>query len=188
MAALAKIPAMALPDCAAMTYQYPIDLGAAAARGIGAMPPVLATEPYPDQVSMVDDNGNEVGGVPMPDITVPVASHTGFNPRHEDTGGAGQLLEYVGSTVPLSADKAAREAAGDPRLSMAERYHSRDDYLAQIRAAAKALAEQRYILPYDVGLCVEIAAARYDACMAPIRRNSNNPDEKVIADDRADPR
>jgi hypothetical protein len=99
---------------------------------------------------------------------VPVASHTGFNSRHEDTGGAGQLLEYVGSTVPLSTDKAAREATGDPRLSMAERYNSRDDYLVQVRAAAQALAEQRYILPHDVGLCIEIAAARYDARMGAI--------------------
>ena len=119
-------------------------------------------------------------------ITVPVASHTGFNPRHEDTGGAGQLLEYIGSTVPLPADKAAREGTGDPRSSMAERYNSRDDYLAQVRAAAKALAEQRAILSHDIGLCIEIAAARYDAYMEIMRRTSNNLDGKAMADDPTD--
>ncbi|MBT3532712.1 MAG: hypothetical protein HN478_02470, partial [Rhodospirillaceae bacterium] len=166
IAALSKIPGLSLPDPAAMTAVYPMDLGPDAARGIGRMPPKLTGEPYPDWVSAVDDNGNERGGIQMPDITVPVATHTGFNPRHEDTGGAGQLLEYVGSTVPFAKDLAARQAADDPRPSLGERYQGRDDYLGHVRRAAEELAEQHYILPDDIELCVEIAAARYDACMA----------------------
>ena len=166
LAALADIPGLALPDAHAMTALYPMDLGPNTDDGIGRTPPVLAPEPYPDGVSGVDENGNETGGVQMPDITVPVATHTGFNPRHEDTGGTGQLLEYVGSTVPFARDKAAREAMGDPRRSLAERYDGRDDYLAQVLQAAQALAAQRYILAGDIDLCVEIAAARYDACIS----------------------
>jgi hypothetical protein len=167
MAALAKIPGLALPDAGAMTAVYPMDLGPDAGRGVGRMPAILAAEPYPDWVSAVDRNGNETGGVAMPDITVPVATHTGFNPRHSDTGGVGQLLEYVGSTHPLAKDTAAREAVGDPRPSLAERYDGRDDYLNQVRLAAEDLAKQHYILEHDIGLCLEIAAARYDACMTP---------------------
>jgi hypothetical protein len=166
MDALSGIPGLALPDPEVMTAVHPMDLGPDAGRGIGAMPPVLAAEPYPDWVSRVDENGNETGGIPMPDITVPVATHTGFNPRHGDTGGAGQLLEYVGSTIPLAKDRAARLANGDPRPALGERYDGRDDYLNQVRRAAAALVEQRYILPGDVDLCIDIAAARYDACMA----------------------
>ena len=66
----------------------------------------------------------------------------------------------------LAKDKAAREALGDPRPSLAERYNSRDDYLNQVRLAAENLAKQHYILERDIGLCLKIAAARYDACMA----------------------
>jgi hypothetical protein len=166
MAKLSAIPGLSLPDSAALTFVYPMDLGPDASTGIGRMPPVLADQPYPDWVSAVDDDGNEVGGVAMPDIAVPVATHSGFNPRHEDTGGAGQLLEYIGSTVPFAKDRTARQSASDPRLSIAERYQNRDQYLLKVRDAAQALANRRYILTDDINLCIDIAAARYDACVA----------------------
>ncbi|MFP6748388.1 MAG: alpha/beta hydrolase domain-containing protein [Alphaproteobacteria bacterium] len=166
MAALSNIPGLALPNPDVMTAVYPMDLGTDAGRGIGAMPPVLAAEAYPDWVSRVDESGNETGGIPMPDITVPVATHTGFNPRHGDTGGAGQLLEYVGSTIPLARDQAARLANGDPRPALGERYDGRDDYLHKVRRAAEDLVERRYLLAGDVELCIDIAAVRYDACLA----------------------
>ena len=101
----------------------------------------------------------------MPDIAVPVATHTGFNPRHAHTGGTGQLLEYIGSTFPFAVDKQERETVDDPRLSLAERYEGRNDYLSQVRSAAQKLALKRYILTDDIDLCVEIAAARYDICL-----------------------
>ncbi len=149
-----------------MTWVYPLNLGPDIERGIGAMPPKIGAEPYPDWVSAVNDDGNEAAGVAMPDILVPVASHTGFNPRHEDTGGAGQLLEYIGSSLPFAKDAAARQAAGDPRPSIAERYTDRDDYLAQVRQAAETLVDQGYVLAEDIDLCLDIAAVRYDVCTA----------------------
>ena len=96
-------------------------------------------------------------------ISVPVATDTGFNPRHPDTGGAGQLLEYLGTTIPFAIDAAGREASGDPRPSIAERYPSCEDYLEQVRDAARKIVEERLILSGDVELCVFIAAERYDA-------------------------
>ena len=166
MAALAEIPGLALPDAAALTWIYPLDLGPEAENGIGTMPVKVGPAPYPDWVSTLDENANEAAGIAMPDVAVPVASHTGFNPRHGDTGGAGQLLEYVGSTLPFAKDRAEREALADPRPSIAERYASRADYLEQVRAAAEDLVLRRYLLAQDVDLCIELAAARYDACMA----------------------
>ncbi|MDA1099237.1 MAG: alpha/beta hydrolase domain-containing protein [Proteobacteria bacterium] len=162
---LSTIPGLALPDAAVMTWVYPLDLGPDAERGIGAMPAKIGPVAYPDWVSKVDENGNEAAGLAMPDVAVPVATHTGFNPRHPDTGGAGQLLEYVGSTIPFARDKASREAAGDPRPSLPERYPSRAVYLERVRAVAADLVGQRYLLAQDVALCVDLAAARYDACM-----------------------
>ncbi len=162
--ALREIPGLTPPDPAVMTTMYPLDLGPNAEQGIGDMPAKSAAVAYPDYVSTVDEDGNETAGVRMPDVAVPVATHTGFNPRDPSTGGAGQLLEYVGSSVPFAKDTAARKAAGDPRPSIAERYADRDDYLAKVRRAAEALVEQRWLLARDIDLCVEIAAERYDIC------------------------
>lgn len=161
---LSGITALTCPSSEVMTTMYPLDLGAHAERGIATMPPRISEQGYPDYVSAVDEDGNETAGVRMPDITVPVATHTGFNPRHPKTGGEGQLLEYVGSSIPFPRDTAAREATGDPRRSIAERYTDRDDYLGKVRIAAEKLASERWLLAEDIELCVEIAAARYDIC------------------------
>jgi hypothetical protein len=62
--------------------------------------------------------------------------------------------------------KADRERSGDPRRAIEERYASRDDYLAQVRAAANALVTERYLLDEDVDRIVETAAAKWDAFRA----------------------
>ena len=120
---------------------------------------------YPCVVSAVDADGNEIGGVRMPDVSVPVATYAGFNVRHKDSGGTGQILEYVGLTSPFAKDTEARKTNGDPRLSLAERYQSRADYLGKIEAAAWDLVEARLLLAEDVGLCLSLAGDRYDAIM-----------------------
>ena len=114
-------------------------------------------------VSAVDADGNEIAGIALPEIAVPLAAHTGWNLRHPDIGGAEQLLVFAGATIPFAATKAQREASGDPRPSIAERYRDRDNYLARVRAAAERLVEQRYLLAEEVDLVVGNALARYDA-------------------------
>lgn len=141
-----------------------LDLGEHAKSGIGEFPTRIAGEPYPVGVSAVDADGNETGGIRMLDVTVPVATHTGFNPRHPDTGGGTQLLEYLGSSLPFAATAAERQRCGDPRLSIDERYRDRDDYLDRVRQAAEALVTQGFLLEDDIALCLDIAADRYDAC------------------------
>ena len=165
--ALAAIPGLALPRPDRLPSLAPMDLGEHADRGIPALPARFVGAPYPARVSAVDADGNETGGVRMPDVSVPVATHAGFNPRHPEGGGEGQILEYLGSTLPLARTAAEREAAADPRPSVAERYASRDAYLAGVRAAAERLVEARYLLAEDTDLCVALAAERYDAVMLP---------------------
>ena len=143
-----------------------MNLGKRADEGVPDLPATFTGAPYPALVSAVDGFGNETGGLRMPDVAVPVATHTGFNPRHPDTGGDGQILEYLGSTIPLARTAAAREAASDPRPSIAERYVSREAYLAEVRAAAQRLVEARYLLAGDVELCVALAGERFDAVVS----------------------
>jgi hypothetical protein len=97
----------------------------------------------------------------MPDVAVPLATYTGWNPRHPETGGAEQILPMQGTTLPFPLTAAERARTGDPRPSIAERYRDRADYLDQVRHAALSLVERRYLLSEDVPLAVEIAAERY---------------------------
>ena len=160
---LAAIPGMDLPRADRLPAIAPMDLGEHAEAGVPELPARFVGEPYRTCVSAVDASGNELGGVRMPDVAVPVATHAGFNPRHPDSGGEGQILEYLGSTVPLAPDADARAKTTDPRLSLAERYASRDVYLAEVRAAAGRLAAARYVLPGDIELCVALARDCHDA-------------------------
>jgi hypothetical protein len=113
-------------------------------------------------VSAVDADGNETGGIVLPELAVPLAAHTGWNLRHPDIGGAEQLLVFAGATIPLARNRAEREATGDPRLSVAERYPSREAYLDRVRQAALALVREGYLLEGDVPLSVAAGARFWD--------------------------
>jgi hypothetical protein len=154
-------PAMVLPDPRVLPRLRRLDLGPHAHIGIGRLPAEVG-EPYPSYVSALDADGNEVAGIRVPDVSVPVATHTGWVPRHPETGGAGQLLDMMGTTLPFAATATERQARGDPRPSIAERYRDRDDYAARARAAARALAEAGYILDEDIELAAELAIQRYE--------------------------
>jgi hypothetical protein len=120
-------------------------------------------EAYGTRVSAVDDDGNERAGIVLPEISVPVAAHTGWNLRHPDIGGAAQLLYFAGATLPFPRTRAERERTGDPRRSIAERYTSREDYLARVRAAAKALAAAGHLIDEDLEGSLVYAARMWDA-------------------------
>ena len=165
LAQLASIPGLALLDPHARPALRRLDLGSDALDGVVRVPAVTGA-PYPSVVSALDADGNEVAGIRVPDVSVPVATHTGWVPRHPDTGGAGQSLDMMGTTFAFPQTPSERQASGDPRASIAERYRDRDDYVAQARAAAERLAAARYILDEDIELAVEWAAKRYDVLAA----------------------
>jgi Alpha/beta hydrolase domain len=158
---LSAIPSLALPDPAELAVMSALDLGPDSGRGIGRYPAPALGEPYPCAVSALDVDGNETAGVRMPDVSVPVATHLGFNPRHVDSGGAGQIIDYFGSSVPFPRTAAERERLGDPRASLEERYPDIAAYEAAVRAAAQQLVNERQLLPEDVELCVRLARRRY---------------------------
>ncbi|HRA32721.1 MAG TPA: alpha/beta hydrolase domain-containing protein [Thermomicrobiales bacterium] len=158
------IPGFRLPDPEKILRIRRVDLGERASEGIGRFPAVEG-ERYPSLVSAVDADGNEVGGIRLPDLTVPVSTLTGWNPRAPETGGEDLIIPMQGITVFFHRTRAEREAAGDPRPSLEERYPTRDDFLARVREAAAALAGQRYVLDEDIDVIVANAAERYDYAM-----------------------
>jgi hypothetical protein len=144
-------------------------------EGIATTVPPKVGKPYPCLVPAVDQDGNEVCGVLLPYQRAPLATLTGWNTRHPEVGGAGQTLStggatggtLVGSTIPFPATRQAREATGDPRLSIAERYASREAYLEQVRKATEALIQARYLLAEDLDEILSQAAQHYDLVSRP---------------------
>ena len=156
------LPTAVTPDPAHLATLPRLDLGPDADRVATTLPPNLDA-PFPTLVSAVDADGNEVAGMRLPDVSVPLATLAGWNPRHPDSGGEGQIMPLTGSTIPFPVTAAERVALGDPRLAIEERYRDRDDYLARVRVEAGRLAAQRYILDADVEVLVANAAIRWDA-------------------------
>lgn len=148
-------------------------------RAVPTVIPPEVGDAYPFLVSAVDTDGNEIGGIRLPAIAVPLATYTGWNVRHADIGGPGQVLSpggtVVGGAIPFAVNRAERMASGDPRPSIEERYGSRDEYLARVREYAETLAQQGYVLAEDVEVLVGQGAEVYDAIVG-VR-------EAVAADD-----
>jgi hypothetical protein len=138
--------------------------------GVPSKLPPAVGKPYPKLVAAVDRDGNELAGIRLPFITVPLAAYTGWNLRHANIGGADQVMAsggasggtLKGSTIPFPSTKRDREASGDPRLSVEERYTSRESYLEQIRQAAQDLIAEGYVLAEDLATLVEQAGQLHD--------------------------
>ena len=62
-----------------------------------------------------------------------------------------------GAVVPFAATRAEREAAGDPRRSLAERYADNAAYVAAVRAAEAQRVAERLLLPQDAERAIEPA-------------------------------
>ena len=139
--------------------------------GVPTVVPATIGRDYPCLVSQVDADGNEVSGIRLPLVSVPLATHLGWNRRHADIGGEGQILStggasggtLRGSSIPFAATRSEREASGDPRPSIEERYESRRAFLDQIEAAARQLVADGYLLEQDVQPLLSQAAEHYAA-------------------------
>jgi hypothetical protein len=134
-----------------VTQRICFDFGPESGKGILAdLPPSPAGRPvYPNFVSRVDRDGNEIAGIRLPSVAAPVATTTGWSLRRagfgENDGG-----ESAGQRIPFQQTKAGRISAGDPRLSLEERYGTHDKYVEAVIRAARQLAAGRLLLEEDV--------------------------------------
>jgi hypothetical protein len=124
---------------------------------------------YPTLVSVLDADYNEVAGIRLPEIGVPLATYTGWNVRDASMGEGGLMTSgspLMGSTLPFARTRREREQSGDPRLSIEERYSNKPAYLDALRSYALQLVAERFLLDEDVERCVAMASARWDAFTA----------------------
>ena len=124
------------------------------------------TNPQPDPakayralVSKVDKDGNELAGIRLPDIAVPLATYTGWN-LYKPPFPEGELCDRDGSYLAFAKTRAEREAKGDPRPSLEERYAGQADYVNKVVKAASALVKARLLLAEDAEAYAQAAARK----------------------------
>jgi hypothetical protein len=104
------------------------------------------------QVPQRDADGNSLGGVRLPDLSIPLGVH-GLQNQPLSRG-----CMLVGSYRAFAKTREERERAHDERPSVAERYRDRNDYVNRIRNAARQLATAGFLLPDDEAIIVHSAA------------------------------
>jgi len=153
-----RVPGVVLP--LGPTRKPRLDYGPDFEKGIlTRVPPQILPEAYGVLVPKVDADGNEAGGIRLPDIAVPTGTATGWAVRTPEAGRAGMLCGLDGFFLPFARTKGEREANGDPRLSLEERYREKSEYLTRVRQAAVSLERDGYLLAEDVQRIVERASA-----------------------------
>jgi hypothetical protein len=155
------------PKISAVRYQGQhnrqlfLDYGSHISRGrMDIHPPrQIGKGSYTILVPKVDRDGNDVAGIRLPVVQVPIGTYTGWNlqPRllAED-----ELSGLLGSFIPFAKTKAERNKLGDPRLSLQERYKNHNDYIQKVSRAARMLLDQRYLLPDDAKRMIDEAKKR----------------------------
>jgi len=130
---------------------YRVDYGPEfLSRGIISKQPPEVGPAYPILVPQVDADGNETGGLRMPEIMVPLATYTGWNLYSANYGPVHEIAHMSGSYIPFATTAAERQANGDPRPSLAERYSSQAHYLGLFAEAALELIADGYLLGEDL--------------------------------------
>jgi Alpha/beta hydrolase domain len=121
---------------------------------------------YPSFVPKTDKDGNDIAGVRLPDVTVPLATYTGWALRSGPQANDG--CESTGQYIPFPKTNADREASGDPRLSIEERYAFFDNYYNRVRRAVDNMVRNRLLLCEDADDQIErLVQAGLDAGVPP---------------------
>jgi hypothetical protein len=158
-----RIPNLNAPGDANIHKAWRVDYGKDfLSKGVVSQEPPKVASPFPMLVPQVDSDGNDLPGIRMPEIAVPLATYLGWNFFNERSGPASELVALTGSFVPFARTKAERELANDPRPSIEERYRSKNEYLDLIRKAAANLVEKNYLIEEDIPRIVQQAGARWD--------------------------
>src|SRR5947207_5982303 len=102
---------------------------------------------YPTFLPKTDGDGNDIAGVRLPDVTVPVATYTGWALRRGAQASDG--CEASGQLIPFAKTEADRAKTNDPRPSVALRYPAFADYHSKLRNALEQMVADRLLLCED---------------------------------------
>jgi hypothetical protein len=136
-----------------------LDYGPKIDRGrIDSHPPKLIREgAYKILVPKVDTDGNDLAGIRLPAVKIPIGTYTGWNLRPRGLA-EDELSGLLGSHIPFAKTRSQRKKIGDARRSLAERYEDQGDYVRQVSRAARTLVDERFLLPEDAERIIAEAA------------------------------
>ncbi len=139
-----------------------LDFGPNWTHGVLSLQPPKVGSAFPVLVPQVDEDGNERGGIRLPEISVPLATYASWNLRDPSIGAPEQRVPFECSYIPFPKTMEDRTRSGDPRKSIAERYASREEYLHRFGAALDVLIQQGYILEGDRSALMKLGEQEWD--------------------------
>jgi len=158
-------PSIPFPDYMPSVWRMDYGTDFNTKRVITNEPPVIGA-PFRILVPQVNADGNDLGGIRIPEIAVPLGTYTGWNVALPQLRDLRYLSGLTGSFDPFPASRADRVRTGDSRRSIAERYAGREDYVRQVTRAAEALVRERFMLESDVPAAVHYGEEIWDAVAA----------------------
>lgn len=112
---------------------------------MGRAVPRVASFPQPEgRVPAIDEVGNELGGIRLPDVAAPIGVHTGWNVRHPATGAPQDEVLLMGSSWWF------------------ETLPDLDDHLTATRRVIDDLVARRFLLATDVDAVLAGARHRWE--------------------------
>jgi hypothetical protein len=114
-------------------------------------------------------DGTTIAGIQPLNVRVPVGTGTGWNLQNFTGARSTDLCGLTGSFFALPKTAAERQATGDSRLSLVERYKDNDGYVAQVTAAAAKLVSEKFLIQEDAdAYIVSAKAANFVPVVAPV--------------------
>jgi hypothetical protein len=163
-----RVPGIRLPFAPHQAWR--VDYGPEfVSHGIVSFDPPKVGKVFPILVPQVNQDGNEESGIRMPEVQVPLATLTGWNLRSPEIGAPDELSDMTGSWLPFPLTASERQGKGDPRLSISERYKSKEEFSERILAAARDLVRGRFLLEQDVAAVVKRSEEQWDYVIAKMK-------------------
>ncbi len=144
-----------------LDYDWGSTFNAMDASGIPTHAPPPIKQVLKMYAPKVDQDGNELGGVPVVLLDAPLGTYLGWNitaggdkPFHQD-----QICDYVGGMIPFARTAAERQANKDPRQSLEERYVNHEGYVKAVTRATERAVKAGFLLPEDAQALISKAQA-----------------------------
>jgi Alpha/beta hydrolase domain len=137
--------------------------------GIQSINPPVVGKAYLEYLPMPGADGTTIAGIQPLNVRVPVGTGTGWNLQNFAGARSTDLCGLTGSFFALPKTAAERQASGDSRLSLVERYKDNDGYVAQVTAAVAKLVSEKFLIQEDAdAYIVSAKAANFVPVVAPV--------------------
>jgi hypothetical protein len=151
--------------------------------GVISKEPPAIKQVLPTLVPRVDQDGNEIasGGVPSVLFQAPLGTYLGWNIRAAGFY-KGQICDFTGGYSPFAKTQAERIANHDERLSLQERYGTKQGYLCLVTRAANRATAERYLMAADRERVLAQATAAAGSFLPDRDASTTSSEDKEIGD------